>query len=73
MPQRFLEDNSPQVSAEARDNFVIDGLRPAGELLSGQLLAAITTDRDSARRLCRLCDEPLCTTDAGCPVDHAAS
>lgn len=42
------------------------------ERVAGRLLAAITTDRASARRLCRLCDEPLCAADAGCPVDHAA-
>lgn len=40
--------------------------------LAGRLLAAITTDRRSARRLCRLCDEPLCAAGQGCPVDHAA-
>jgi hypothetical protein len=39
--------------------------------LAGRLLAGIATDRASARRLCRLCDEPLCAS-AGCPVDHAA-
>lgn len=42
------------------------------ERLAGRLLAGLTTDRASARRLCRLCDEPLCAADAGCPVDHAA-
>jgi DNA-binding MarR family transcriptional regulator len=42
------------------------------ERLAGLLLAAITTDRASARRLCRLCDEPLCARDAECPVDHVA-
>jgi MarR family transcriptional regulator, negative regulator of the multidrug operon emrRAB len=41
------------------------------ERLAGRLLAGITTDRLSARRLCRLCDEPLCAGEAGCPVDHA--
>jgi DNA-binding MarR family transcriptional regulator len=40
--------------------------------LAERLLAAITTDRASAHRLCRLCDEPLCAAGAGCPVDHAA-
>lgn len=43
------------------------------EWLAGRLLAAITTDRPSARRLCRLCDEPLCAAGQGCPVDHAAA
>lgn len=46
------------------------GEAAALEQLAGHLLAVITTDRASARRLCRLCDEPLCGT--GCPVDHAA-
>jgi hypothetical protein len=40
--------------------------------LAGRLLAAMTTDRASAHRLCRLCDEPLCAAGPGCPVDHAA-
>jgi DNA-binding MarR family transcriptional regulator len=44
----------------------------AFDRLAGRLLAAITTDRASAHRLCRLCDEPLCAAGAGCPVDHAA-
>jgi MarR family transcriptional repressor of emrRAB len=42
------------------------------ERLAGRLLAGITAGRDSARRLCRLCDEPLCAAGAGCPVDQAA-
>jgi MarR family transcriptional regulator, negative regulator of the multidrug operon emrRAB len=42
------------------------------EQLAGRMLAAITTDRASARRLCRLCDEPVCARVPGCPVDHAA-
>ena len=55
---------------------MVRGLQPgevaAFDRLAGRLLAAMTTDRASARRLCRLCDEPLCATGAGCPVDHAA-
>jgi DNA-binding MarR family transcriptional regulator len=43
------------------------------ERLAGWLLAALTTDRASAHRLCRLCDEPLCERDGGCPVDQAAA
>jgi len=35
-----------------------------------RLLAGLTSDRESAFHLCRLCDEPLCTR-AGCPVDQA--
>lgn len=41
------------------------------ERLAGRLLAGLTTDRASARRLCRLCDEPLCGRTPGCPVDRA--
>jgi MarR family transcriptional regulator, negative regulator of the multidrug operon emrRAB len=41
------------------------------EQLAGQLLAALASDRASAHRLCRLCDEPLCERDRGCPVDQA--
>ncbi len=41
------------------------------ERLAARMLAGITTDRRSARRLCRLCDEPLCAREADCPVDHA--
>ncbi len=48
------------------------GEAAALERLAGHLLVAVTTDRASARRLCRLCDEPLCASEAGCPVDHAA-
>ncbi len=46
--------------------------RPALDHVAGRLLAAMTTDRASAHRLCRLCDEPLCAAGPGCPVDHAA-
>jgi DNA-binding MarR family transcriptional regulator len=42
------------------------------ERLMGRLLTAMTTDRASAHRLCRLCDEPMCAGGPGCPVDHAA-
>lgn len=48
------------------------GEAAALERLAGRLLAAITTDRASAHRLCRLCDEPLCGAGPGCPVDQAA-
>jgi MarR family transcriptional regulator, negative regulator of the multidrug operon emrRAB len=41
------------------------------ERVAGLLLAGLTSDRRSARRLCRLCDEPLCDADPGCPVDQA--
>jgi MarR family transcriptional regulator, negative regulator of the multidrug operon emrRAB len=48
------------------------GEAAALDRLTGRLLAGITMDRASARRLCRLCDEPLCAAEPGCPVDHAA-
>jgi DNA-binding MarR family transcriptional regulator len=55
---------------------LVSGLEPdqaaALERLAGRLLAFVTTDRASAHRLCRLCDEALCAGGAGCPVDHAA-
>ncbi len=55
---------------------LVDELAPdhvaALEQLAGQLLTALTTDRVSAHRLCRLCDEPLCEAGAACPVDAAA-
>lgn len=38
-----------------------------------RLLAALTSDRQSARRICRLCDEALCERQAGCPVDQAVA
>ena len=55
---------------------LVSGLEPgqvaALEQLTGRLLAVLATDRASAYRLCRLCDEPLCERDARCPVDQAA-
>lgn len=55
---------------------LLDGLRPeevaALERLAGRLLTGLTTDRASAYRLCRLCDEPLCARRSRCPVDQAA-
>jgi DNA-binding MarR family transcriptional regulator len=39
--------------------------------LAERLLAGMTTDRASALRLCRLCDEPVCGAGPGCPVDRA--
>ncbi len=52
----------------------LDAAEVAGlEQLAGRLLAAATTDRASTRRLCRLCDEPLCADGPGCPVDQAAA
>lgn len=55
---------------------IVRQLEPGEEAVldrvAGRLLAAMTTDRASAHRLCRLCDEPLCAAAAGCPVDHAA-
>jgi DNA-binding MarR family transcriptional regulator len=36
-----------------------------------RLLAGLTEDRQSAARLCRLCDEGVCMHRATCPVDRA--
>jgi DNA-binding MarR family transcriptional regulator len=61
-----------QVALEQLVRQLDPGEAAALERLAGRLLAAMTTDRASAHRLCRLCDEPLCEADSGCPVDHAA-
>jgi MarR family transcriptional repressor of emrRAB len=37
-----------------------------------RILAGMTGDRWSARRICRLCDFPACTRGDNCPVDQAA-
>jgi MarR family transcriptional regulator, negative regulator of the multidrug operon emrRAB len=60
-----------QTAAEQLARVLSPAETAALEELAGRLLAAIATDRASARRLCRLCDEPLCV-GAGCPVDRAA-
>jgi hypothetical protein len=40
--------------------------------LHGKLLAGLTSDRASARRLCRLCDIEACGHHRGtCPVSEA--
>lgn len=41
------------------------------ERVVAHLLAAFTSDRQSARRICRLCDEALCERSGVCPVDEA--
>ncbi len=65
------------VRRQAAVQQLVSGLEPdqvaALEQLVGRLLAALTTDRASAHRLCRLCDEPLCERDVRCPVDQAVS
>jgi DNA-binding MarR family transcriptional regulator len=67
-----------QAAAEQLVGLLDPGEVGALERLASRLLAGITTDRASARRLCRLCDEPVCegeagcAGEAGCPVDHAA-
>jgi DNA-binding MarR family transcriptional regulator len=43
------------------------------EGLVARLLAALTSDRQSARRICRLCDEALCERHGVCPVDEAVA
>jgi DNA-binding MarR family transcriptional regulator len=50
------------------------GERRALTELNEKLLAGLTSDRASARRLCRLCDSEACGHDRGtCPVTKAAS
>ena len=60
-----------QAAVEQLVNQLEPGEEAALDQLAGQLLAAITTDRASAHRLCRLCDEPLCAAVTRCPVDAA--
>jgi DNA-binding MarR family transcriptional regulator len=42
------------------------------ERLLERLLAAVTGDRDDARRICRLCDPQVCGHPERCPVTRAA-
>jgi DNA-binding MarR family transcriptional regulator len=65
----------------ARRQSTIEGLiepldpddRAALARIAECLLAGLTSDRRSAHRICRLCDESLCVRGAECPVDRAAS
>jgi MarR family transcriptional regulator, negative regulator of the multidrug operon emrRAB len=43
------------------------------EGIAERLLAALTTDRQSAHHICRLCDEGICVRGAACPVDQAVA
>ena len=43
------------------------------ERLVAKMLGGLTTDRASARRICRLCDHDACGHDHACPVDAAAT
>lgn len=70
MTRRVLDRR--QAAAEQLASALNPAETTALEQLAGRLLAAITTDQASARRVCRLCDEPLCASVPGCPVDHAA-
>jgi len=60
-----------QAAVEQLAGMLDPGEVAALERLAARLLAGITTDRGSAHRICRLCDEPLCVGEAGCPVDQA--
>lgn len=51
---------------DKQDRTALDGI-------VARLLAALTSDRQSARRICRLCDETLCERHGGCPVDEAVA
>jgi hypothetical protein len=46
--------------------------REVFEAVVAKLLARLTSDRESAYQICRLCDQPCCQRE-GCPVDQAAS
>lgn len=61
-----------QAAVEQLVRHLEPGEEAALDRLAGRLLAAMTTDRASAYRLCRLCDEPLCAATVACPVDQAA-
>jgi MarR family transcriptional regulator, negative regulator of the multidrug operon emrRAB len=50
-----------------------DGDRRRLEALLERLLAASTTDRASARSICRLCDGPACGHPDRCPVTQAVA
>lgn len=45
--------------------------RAALRALLEKLLGGLTDDRQSARRICRLCHEEICERGARCPVDLA--
>jgi predicted MarR family transcription regulator len=65
----------------AREHALADALSVLGSEerrvlsdLHEKLLAGLTSDRASARRLCRLCDPEACGHERGtCPVTRAAS
>jgi MarR family transcriptional repressor of emrRAB len=40
------------------------------ERLLGQVVAGTAHDREEAVRACRLCDREVCTSGAGCPLEH---
>jgi MarR family transcriptional regulator, negative regulator of the multidrug operon emrRAB len=63
----------------AREEVLATALAPLGaterrrlEATLEKLLAAMTHDRISARRICRLCDGEACGHPAHCPVTQAA-
>src|SRR4051794_31179450 len=63
----------------AREEVLAEALAPLGaaerrrlEATLEKLLAGMTRDRVSARRICRLCDWDVCGHPARCPVTQAA-
>lgn len=63
----------------ARHDVLAEALAPLGaaerrrlEATLSRLLAGMTRDRLSARRICRLCDGGACGHPEGCPVTQAA-
>jgi MarR family transcriptional regulator, negative regulator of the multidrug operon emrRAB len=62
--QRALEELVDALTADQR---------AALTQLARHLLAGLTTDRQSARQICRFCDEAFCVRESACPVDLAAA
>jgi DNA-binding MarR family transcriptional regulator len=60
-----------QAAAEDMARLLDPGEAETLSRLAERLLAGLTTDRASALRLCRLCDEPVCDAGPRCPVDRA--
>ena len=68
-----MEIRAARESALAEALAVLDaGERRALTELNEKLLAGLTSDRASARRICRLCDIEACGHERGiCPVTEA--
>ncbi|GAA4889682.1 MarR family transcriptional regulator [Actinomycetospora straminea] len=73
---RRVAGDALRVRAAALDDLLDvldDDERDAAGRLAEKLLAGLTTGRDAARRVCRLCDPVACGHHTGrCPVTRAA-